>query len=114
MNGRPMGAILPILNQGAPTARSLGCTGSRLTTEIGRDKMVVGVRGDRLEEFSIKLDRIVKANRFVDAEDSKRKAVAVGAFHKPSYRNRVGEGAIFISATGPILAPSECFGDSQL
>jgi uncharacterized protein (DUF169 family) len=84
MNGRPMCAIMPILNQGAPTALSLGCTGSRIYTEIGRDKMVVGVRGDRLEEFSTKLDRIVKANRFVHAEDSKRKAAAVGAFHKSS------------------------------
>jgi uncharacterized protein (DUF169 family) len=84
MNGRPMCAIMPILNQGAPTALSLGCTGSRIYTDIGRDKMVVGVRGDRLEEFSVKLDRIVNANRFVHAEDSKRKAAAAGAFHKSS------------------------------
>lgn len=81
MNGRPMCAIMPILNQGASTAISLGCTGSRIYTEIGRDKMVVGVRGDRLEEFSQKLAKVVKANRFVHEEDSKRKAAAAGAFH---------------------------------
>jgi uncharacterized protein (DUF169 family) len=84
MNGRPMCAIMPILNQGAPAALSLGCTGSRIYTDIGRDKMVVGVRGDRLEEFSAKLDQIVKANRYVHAEDSKRKAAAAGAFHRSS------------------------------
>ena len=84
MNGRPMCAIVPILNQGAPTALSLGCTGSRIYTDIGRDKMVVGVRGDRLREFAKKLDRIMHANEFVHAEDSARKASAPGAFHANS------------------------------
>jgi uncharacterized protein (DUF169 family) len=81
MNGRPMCAIVPILNQGAATALSLGCTGSRIYTDIGRDKLVVGVRGDRLTEFAQKLDRIVRANEFVRREDSSRKAKAAGAFH---------------------------------
>jgi len=84
MNGRPMCAIVPILNQGASTALSLGCTGSRIYTDIGRDKMVVGVRGDRLREFAKKLDRIVRANEFVRAEDAARKAAAPGAFHAHS------------------------------
>ncbi len=80
LNGRPMCAIMPILNQGAPTALSLGCTGSRIYTDLGRNKMVVGVRGDKLEEFAKKLHAIVEANRWVDAEDSKRKAEASSSF----------------------------------
>jgi len=81
VNGRPMCAIMPILNQGAPTALSLGCTGSRIYIDLGVDKMVVGVKGDRLEEFAQKLTRIKRANAFVHAEDSSRKAAAKGAFH---------------------------------
>ncbi len=81
MNGRPMCAIMPILAQGAPTALSLGCTGSRIYTDLGVDKMIVGVKGDRLAAFAEKLDRIVRANEFVRKEDSARKARAPGAFH---------------------------------
>lgn len=81
VNGRPMCAIMPILNQGAPTALSFGCVGSRIYTDLGVDKMVVGVRGDRLTDFARKLSRIVAANEFVRAEDSARKAKAPGAFH---------------------------------
>jgi uncharacterized protein (DUF169 family) len=81
MNGRPMCAIMPILNQGAPVALSLGCTGSRIYTDLGVDKMVVGVKGDRLAAFAKKLDRIVRANEFVRSEDSARKAKATHPFH---------------------------------
>lgn len=81
MNGRPMCAIMPILNQGASVALSLGCTGSRIYTEIGDNKMVVGVKGDRLAAFAKKLDRIMKANEFVRTEDSARKGKAPSAFH---------------------------------
>jgi uncharacterized protein (DUF169 family) len=84
MNGRPMCAIMPILNQGAPTALSLGCTGSRIYTDMGIDKMVVGVKGDRLAAFAAKLDRVVRANAFVHREDSSRKASAPAAFHGPT------------------------------
>jgi uncharacterized protein (DUF169 family) len=83
MNGRPMCAILPIMNQGAPVAISLGCTGSRIYTDIGSDKMVVGIRGDRLASFARKLDTIVRANELVRAEDSARKAQAAHP-HRPS------------------------------
>lgn len=81
MNGRPMCAILPILNQGAPVALSLGCVGSRIYTDLGVDKMVVGVKGDRLGAFARKLDRTVRANELVRSEDSARKAKASTAFH---------------------------------
>jgi uncharacterized protein (DUF169 family) len=82
MNGRPMCALLPILNQGAPVALSLGCTGSRIYTDLGVDKMVIGVKGDRLAVFAKKLDRIVRANQFVRAEDSARKAKAAHPFQR--------------------------------
>lgn len=81
LNGRPMCAIVPILNQGAATAISLGCTGSRIYTDLGMDQMVVGVRGDRLHDFARKLDRIVRANEWVRSEDSARKRAAPRAFH---------------------------------
>ncbi len=84
MNGRPMCAILPILNQGAPVAMSLGCTGSRIYTDMGIDRMVVGIRGDRLGEFARRLDRIMHANEFVHREDSARKEKATHAFHDRS------------------------------
>lgn len=84
LNGRPMCAIMPILNQGAPTALSLGCTGSRVYTDLGVDKMVVGVKGDRLADFAKKLDRIVRANKIVLSEDSSRKANSPRAFHAHS------------------------------
>ena len=80
MNGRPMCAIVPILNQGAPVAVSLGCTGSRIYTDMGIDKMVVGIRGDRLRQFAEKLARVVHANEFVRREDSDRKAKATHPF----------------------------------
>jgi uncharacterized protein (DUF169 family) len=82
MNGRPMCAIMPILNQGAPVALSLGCTGSRIYTDIGANTMIVGVRGDRLRAFTKKLDSIVRANEFVRAEDSARKAKAPASFRR--------------------------------
>lgn len=86
MNGRPMCAILPILNQGASVALSLGCTGSRIYADLGVDKMVVGVKGDRLREFAKKLDRIARANEFVRAEDSARKTSSRTAFHAEATR----------------------------
>jgi uncharacterized protein (DUF169 family) len=76
MNGRPMCAIMPIMNQGAPVAVSLGCIGSRIYTDIGSDKMVVGIRGDHLAAFAKKLETIVHANELVAAEDSARKTKA--------------------------------------
>ncbi len=82
MNGRPMCAIVPTLNGGAPVAMSLGCIGSRVYTEMGRDRMVVGVRGDRLEAFARQLGRIVHANATVRAMDEDRKAHAPHAFHR--------------------------------
>ncbi len=81
-NGRPMCAILPILNGGVPVAASLGCTGSRIYTDLAPSGMIVGVRGDRLAQFAKKLDRIVKANVGVAAEDEGRKRKAPNA-HRP-------------------------------
>jgi uncharacterized protein (DUF169 family) len=79
INGRPMCAIMPILNQGAPVGISLGCTGSRIYTDMGVDRMVVGVRGDHLSRFAEKLNRVVEANVAIAAEDSARKKAAPNA-----------------------------------
>ena len=87
MNGRPMCAILPILNQGAPLGMSFGCIGSRRYTDLAGDKMVIGIRGDRLAEFARRLDRIVRANQIVEAEDAQRKASAPNAFNRPAKPN---------------------------
>ncbi len=81
MNGRPMCAIMPLLNQGAPVGVSLGCTGSRIYTDLGIDKMVVGIRGDHLTRFAEKLDRIVAANAVIASEDTARKRAASSAHH---------------------------------
>jgi len=81
INGRPMCAIMPILNQGTPVGISLGCTGSRIYTDLGVDRMVVGVRGDHLSRFAEKLGRIVEANASIAAEDSARKQSAPNAHH---------------------------------
>lgn len=80
MNGRPMCSIMPIVNAGAPVAVSFGCTGSRLYTDLGNDRLVVGIRGDRLETFGKKLEQVVRANAFVHREDSARKASAPNAY----------------------------------
>lgn len=74
MNGRPMCAIVPTLNQGAPVAMSIGCIGSRIYTGMGDDRMVIGVRGDHLEAFAGHVAKIRHANRVVEREDAGRKA----------------------------------------
>ena len=74
MNGRPMCAVVPTLNHGAPVAVSIGCIGSRVYTQIGDDQMIVGVRGDHLKEFTQRLKTITHANQLVANEDSSRKA----------------------------------------
>jgi uncharacterized protein (DUF169 family) len=82
MNGRPMCAIMPIMNQGAPVALSLGCAGSRIYTDLGADRMVLGIRGDHLARFVEKLGRIVRANASVGAADAARKEASPNA-HRP-------------------------------
>ncbi|HKV90274.1 MAG TPA: DUF169 domain-containing protein [Thermoplasmata archaeon] len=73
VNGRPMCAVVPTLNQGAGVAVSVGCVGSRIFTQMGDDRMLVGVRGDNLEKFHAAVRRIVEANRLVGAEDQRRR-----------------------------------------
>lgn len=74
MNGRPMCAIVPTLNAGAPVAVSIGCVGSRVYTRMGDDRLIVGIRGDFLEEFVRRLATIQTANEHVAAEDRARRA----------------------------------------
>jgi uncharacterized protein (DUF169 family) len=84
LNGRPMCSILPILNQGARVAVSFGCIGSRIYTSMGEDKVVVGIRGDHLGPFVQSLGRILRANRAVADEDTRRKAESAHAYSPPS------------------------------
>lgn len=76
LNGRPMCAIVPTLQAGAPVAVSMGCIGSRIYTQMGEDRMVVGVRGDHVEKFVEELKRIRQANAAVAREDTQRRAKA--------------------------------------
>ncbi|HTT35260.1 MAG TPA: DUF169 domain-containing protein [Thermoplasmata archaeon] len=73
MNGRPMCAIVPTLNQGAKVAVSIGCIGSRIFTQIGDEQMVIGIRGDHLSEFARTVRRIRQANRVIGDENARRK-----------------------------------------
>jgi uncharacterized protein (DUF169 family) len=73
MNGRPMCAVVPTLNQGAGVAVSMGCMGSRIFTQMGDDRMLVGVRGDHLDKFHASVKKIVRANRLVGDEDRRRR-----------------------------------------
>jgi uncharacterized protein (DUF169 family) len=73
MNGRPMCAIVPTLNQGAKVAVSIGCIGSRVYTQMADDQMLVGVRGDHLAEFARSVRAIRQANDTVGAENQHRK-----------------------------------------
>jgi uncharacterized protein (DUF169 family) len=79
-NGRPMCALVPTLNHGAPVAMSMGCVGSRVYTQIGDDRLVVGVRGDALDAFHASLTRIVQANQAVGAEDQRRREASTHPF----------------------------------
>jgi uncharacterized protein (DUF169 family) len=76
MNGRPMCAVVPTLNHGAPVAVSIGCIGSRIYTQMGDDRMVVGVRGDHLEKFASTVRRIRQANGAVGTENDRRRSAA--------------------------------------
>ncbi|MCI4357495.1 MAG: DUF169 domain-containing protein [Thermoplasmata archaeon] len=80
MNGRPMCAIVPTLNQGAPVAMSMGCIGSRVFTQMGDDRLVVGVRGDHLESFARRVREIREANAPVANEDTRRRNEAANPF----------------------------------
>jgi uncharacterized protein (DUF169 family) len=80
MNGRPMCAIVPTLNLGAPVAASMGCIGSRIYSQMGDDRLVVGVRGDHLEAFAQDVRKIRAANRAVGDEDTRRRDAAPHPF----------------------------------
>jgi uncharacterized protein (DUF169 family) len=80
MNGRPMCAIVPTLNQGADVAVSMGCIGSRVFTQMADDRMLVGVRGDHLEKFHAAVQKIAEANRLVGAEDQRRRDASAHPF----------------------------------
>ncbi|MCI4324975.1 MAG: DUF169 domain-containing protein [Thermoplasmata archaeon] len=74
MNGRPMCAVVPTLNQGAGVAVSMGCIGSRVFTQMADDRMLVGIRGDHLDTFHAAVGKIARANKLVGAEDQRRRS----------------------------------------
>ncbi|MCI4350385.1 MAG: DUF169 domain-containing protein [Thermoplasmata archaeon] len=80
INGRPMCAINPILNQGAAVAMSMGCIGSRVFTQMGDGELVVGIRGDHLEAFAASVRKIRHANDVVEAEDRRRRIASARPF----------------------------------
>jgi uncharacterized protein (DUF169 family) len=80
VNGRPMCAINPILNQGAPVAMSMGCIGSRVFTQMGDGELVVGIRGDHLEAFAASVRKIRHANDVVEGEDTRRRNASARPF----------------------------------
>ncbi len=88
MNGRPMCAIVPILRQGSPVALSLGCVGSRIYTDLGPERMVVGIRGDHLGRFVAKLEQVVRANEAIGRADRERKAASSHPYRAPRRRGR--------------------------
>lgn len=82
MNGRPMCSIVPTLNHGAPVAVSIGCIGSRIYSEMGDDRMVVGVRGDRLDWFAEEVRKVREANRAIGEENRRRRDAATHPFQR--------------------------------
>jgi uncharacterized protein (DUF169 family) len=80
MNGRPMCAVVPTLNHGAPVAMSIGCIGSRIYSQMGDDRMVVGIRGDKLDWFAREVRRVRDANRAIGAENQRRRDSAQRPF----------------------------------
>lgn len=75
VTGRPACSVVPVvLNGKAPVAMSLGCAGFRQFTEVGKDKVLIAVRGDRLEKFAADVHKIREANQMVDGEMARRKA----------------------------------------
>lgn len=73
MNGRPMCAIVPTLNQGAKVAISVGCIGSRIFTGLPDEQMIVGIRGDHLAAFAQSVKKTRQANQVIGTEDQRRK-----------------------------------------
>jgi uncharacterized protein (DUF169 family) len=72
---RPMCSILPVLNSGVPVAISVGCTGSRLYTQMGEDQVLAAVRGDALLPFADAVHRVRQANDRVWAHDQEALAM---------------------------------------
>jgi uncharacterized protein (DUF169 family) len=73
MNGRPMCAIVPTLQQGSKVALSFACAGSRIYGGLGDDRVVVGIRGDHLATFAANVRKIRHANDVMSVEYERRK-----------------------------------------
>jgi uncharacterized protein (DUF169 family) len=77
VTGRPACSVVPtVLSGKSPVAMSLGCAGFRQFTEVGKDKVLIAVRGDHLEQFAHELHKLREANQMVDREMARRKSAA--------------------------------------
>lgn len=83
MNGRPMCAIVPTLNQGAKVAMSLSCVGSRIYAGLPDDRMVVGIRGDYLSTYAADVRKIRQANQVIGEENTRRRKAAAHPYTHP-------------------------------
>lgn len=84
MNGRPMCAIVPTLNDGAKVALSLSCVGSRIFTQMPDDQVVVGIRGDYLSTYAADVRRVRRANDLIGKENWRRREAATHPYHAPT------------------------------
>lgn len=79
VTGRPACAVVPVVLSGkSPVAMSMGCAGFRQFTEVGKDKVLIAVRGDHLESFANDVHKLKDANKMVDAEMARRKTASRG------------------------------------
>lgn len=69
--GRPTCAVIP-LAAGGGTATSLGCIGNRVYTELADGELYVALPGAELHRVEEKLDRILAANRELEAFHQQR------------------------------------------
>ncbi len=74
VTGRPACSIIPyVINGNAPVALSFGCTGFRTYVDLSEGKVMLAVRGDKLEEFAQRMKKIVSANLAVRLENTRRR-----------------------------------------
>lgn len=79
VSGRPACSVVPtVLHGKSPVAMSLGCAGFRQFTEVGKDKVLIAVRGDQLGAFAEAVHKLRSANQAVDSEMARRKSPTKG------------------------------------
>jgi hypothetical protein len=85
---RPMCSFVPVLLGGAHVVISVGCSGSRVYTEMGDDTMLVGIRADALRRFAKAVHEIRKSNDQVWDLNLERKLAARSMAGSPAGSGR--------------------------